>query len=84
MSSIAVQDAPRNVNNVSQLNFNEFRRTFSDLRFGETVISVLTQIPKLSVKFEANQAAFSIGGSNFGEVGGGQYKRLSKSGLRWE
>jgi hypothetical protein len=26
-------------------------------------------------QIEANHVAFSIGGSNFGEVGGGQYRR---------
>jgi hypothetical protein len=43
-----------------------------------------TQIPKLSAKFEENHAAIFVGGSNFGEVGGGQYKRLLKSGFRCE
>jgi len=44
----------------------------------------LAQIPKLSAKFEENHAAIFVGGSNFGEVGGGQYKRLLKSGFRCE
>ena len=35
-------------------------------------------------EMRANHAAFSIGGSKFGEVGEGQYKRLLKSGFRCE
>ena len=43
-----------------------------------------TQIPKLNAELETNHAAIFVGGSNFGEVGEGQYKRLSKSGFRCE
>jgi hypothetical protein len=61
--------------------------TISDHPFtskGALGVDVLTQIPKLSGEFEENHAAFSIGGSNFGEVGGGQCNKLSKSGFRCE
>ena len=44
----------------------------------------LTQIPKLGCKIYQIHAAFSVGESNFGEVGGGQCKRLLNSGFRCE
>jgi hypothetical protein len=38
----------------------------------------------LSCKIKGFHAAFFIGGSNFGEVAGGQCKRLLKKGFRLE
>jgi len=45
---------------------------------------VLAQIPKLGCEIDQIHAAFSVGESNFGEVGGGQRKRLLNSGFRCE
>ena len=42
------------------------------------------QIPKLGCEIDQIHAAFSVGESNFGEVGGGQRKRLLNSGFRCE
>jgi hypothetical protein len=44
----------------------------------------LTQIPKLGCEIDQIHAAFSVSESNFGEVGGGQRKRLLNSGFRCE
>jgi len=46
--------------------------------------ALLAQIPKLGCEIDQIHAAFSVGESNFGEVGGGQRKRLLNSGFRCE
>ena len=51
---------------------------------GKLCLLHLAQIPKLGCEIDQIHAAFSVGESNFGEVGGGQRKRLLNSGFRCE
>gem|GEM_PF-5427899 len=55
-----------------------------DLETGPQVLPRQISTLQLRLKCWRIQAAIWVDGSNFGEVGTGQCKRLLKSGFRWE